>query len=58
VREDRNVLDLMTADYTFVNERLAEALRHRQRLRQPLPPRHARRRHAQGACSARARSCW
>ncbi|HYR92303.1 MAG TPA: DUF1592 domain-containing protein [Terriglobia bacterium] len=23
VREDRNVLDLMTADYTFVNERLA-----------------------------------
>jgi mono/diheme cytochrome c family protein len=24
VREDRNVIDLMTADYTFVNERLAE----------------------------------
>ena len=24
VREDRNVLDLMTADYTFVNERLAQ----------------------------------
>jgi hypothetical protein len=24
VREDRNVLDLLTADYTFVNERLAE----------------------------------
>ena len=23
MREDRNVLDLMTADYTFVNERLA-----------------------------------
>ena len=23
VREDRNALDLMTADYTFVNERLA-----------------------------------
>ena len=23
IREDRNVLDLMTADYTFVNERLA-----------------------------------
>jgi hypothetical protein len=23
VREDRNLLDLMTADYTFVNERLA-----------------------------------
>src|SRR5262249_47049668 len=24
VREDRNVLDLLTADYTFVNERLAK----------------------------------
>jgi mono/diheme cytochrome c family protein len=24
IREDRNVLDLMTADYTFVNERLAK----------------------------------
>ena len=23
MREDRNVLDLLTADYTFVNERLA-----------------------------------
>src|SRR6185503_19888830 len=23
IREDRNVLDLLTADYTFVNERLA-----------------------------------
>ena len=24
VHEDRNVLDLMTADYTFLNERLAQ----------------------------------
>ena len=24
MREDRNVLDLMTADYTFLNERLAK----------------------------------
>ena len=24
VREDRSVLDLLTADYSFVNERLAE----------------------------------
>ena len=24
MREDRNVLDLMTADYTFLNERLAQ----------------------------------
>ena len=28
MREDRNILDLLTADYTFVNERLAQALRH------------------------------
>ena len=41
MREDRSVLDLMTADYTFVNERLAQALRHPERLRQPLPPRDA-----------------
>jgi cytochrome c553 len=27
VREDRNVVDLLTADYTFVNERLAEHYR-------------------------------
>ncbi len=27
VREDRNVLDLMTADYTFLNERLAQHYR-------------------------------
>ena len=24
MREDRNVIDLLTADYTFVNERLAK----------------------------------
>ena len=46
MREDRNVLDLLTADYTFVNERLAQALRHARRLRQPVPPRHADRRRA------------
>ena len=28
VREDRNVLDLFTADYTFVNERIAKVYRH------------------------------
>ena len=28
MREDRNVVDLLTADYTFLNERLAQALRH------------------------------
>ena len=28
MREDRSVVDLLNADYTFVNERLAQALRH------------------------------
>ena len=41
VREDRSVLDLLTADYTFVNERLAQALRHPERRRRRLPPRDA-----------------
>ena len=41
-------LDLLTADYTFVNERLAQALRHPERLRQPLPPRAGDRRSARG----------
>ena len=51
VREDRSVLDLLTADYSFVNERLAQALRHPERHRQrrssactmpDVPPRPAR----------------
>ena len=49
MREDRNVLDLMTADYTFVNERLAHALRHPERVRQQFPSRDADRGCAQGA---------
>ena len=44
VREDRSVLDLLTADYTFVNERIARALRHPQRHRQRVPPRDGARR--------------
>ena len=39
MREDRNVLDLLRADYTFVNERLAKHYGLPRRLRQPLPPR-------------------
>ena len=39
VREDRSVFDLMNADYTFVNERLAQALRHPEHLRKRLPAR-------------------
>ena len=39
MREDRSVLDLMKADYTFVNERLARAIRDPEHLRQSVPPR-------------------
>ena len=39
--EDRSVLDLLNADYTFVDERLAQALRDSERLRQPVPARDA-----------------
>ena len=56
-REDRSVLDLLTADHTFLNERLGAALRHRRRARRPLPPRRARRTPRAGACSARAACC-
>ena len=37
VREDRSVLEFLDSDYTFVNERLAEALRHRGHQRRPIP---------------------
>ena len=40
--ENRSVLDLLTADYTFVNERLAEFLRHSGSQGQLLPAREAR----------------
>ena len=56
MREDRSVLDLLTADYTFVNERLAQALRHPERLRQPVPPRAGHRRRAPGPARARQHS--
>ena len=39
IREDRSVLDLLTADYTFVNERLARHYGIPGRLRQPVPAR-------------------
>ena len=45
--------ELLTADYTFVNERLARALRHAERLRQPLPPGARRRRGAPRAARPR-----
>ena len=46
VREDRSVFDLLNADYTFVNERLARHYGIPERLRQRLPPRPGRQRSA------------
>ena len=46
VREDRNVLDLLTADYTFVNERIARVYRHAEHRRRELPARDRARRAA------------
>ena len=42
IREDRGLLELLTADYTFVNERARPALRHPRRLRRALPARRRR----------------
>ena len=38
VREDRSIVSLLDADYTFVDERLARALRNPEYSRQLLPP--------------------
>ena len=46
--EDRNVGDLLTADHTFLNERLAQPLRHHLGARPAVPPRDARRSAALG----------
>ncbi len=51
LREDRSVMDLLNADYTFVNETTGAALRDSKRLRKPVPPR-------QGSQSMRAAGCW
>ena len=55
VREDRSVLDLLTADYTFVNERLARHYGIAERQRHGVPPRHPAGRTG-AACSGRAAS--
>ena len=44
VSEDRSVLDLLTADYTFVNERLAKHYGIPEPVRPAVPPRDAARR--------------
>ena len=56
VREDRSILDLITADYTFVNERIARhyGIAERQRRRTSAASRSPTRTAA--ACSARAAS--
>ena len=41
VREDRSLLELLAADYTFLNQRLAEHYGIPQRLRLAVPPRDA-----------------
>ena len=56
LREDRSVLDLLAADYTFVNERLARHYGIAGHLRQPLPPCSAARRRTAAGCSATAAS--
>ena len=53
-REDRSVLELLTADYTFLNERLALHYGITRRAGRPLPPRAADDT-VRSACSARAR---
>ena len=55
VRDDRSVLDLLTADYSFVNERIARHYGIPERHRAGVPPRRRCPRRA-AACSARAAS--
>ena len=50
VREDRNIADLLTADYTFVNGRLAHALQYSRRRRESVSPCDAQRPEPPGAC--------
>ncbi len=53
---DRSVVELLTANYTFVNERLARHYGIPERLRQPFPPRARIPTTGGRACSARAAS--
>ena len=57
MRENRGVMELLTADYTFLNERLAQHYGIPNVQGSRLPPRHAAgRQSARAACSARAAS--
>ena len=53
IREDRNVMDLLNADYTFVNERLARHYGIPECLRGPVPARHDQFAEAAAGCWAR-----
>ena len=56
MREDRSVVELLTADYSFLNERLARHYGDSEYLRQPFPPRHVQRWRCAAGCSARPAS--
>ena len=56
VREDRPIQELLRANYTFLNERLARHYGVTGHLRQPFPPRDADRRATASGCSARPAS--
>ena len=56
IREDRSIGELLTANYTFLNERLARHYGIPGVLRQPLPPGDAMPTTAAAACSATAAS--
>ena len=56
IHEDRNVLDLMTADDTFVNERLSRSTTAFRTSTAAISGASRCRRRAHGDCSARARS--
>ena len=58
MREDRSVLDLLTADYTFVNERLARHYGIPDVFGSQFRRVHADRRRRAAGCSARAPCCW
>ena len=58
LREDRSVLDLLRADYTFVNERVARHYGIHGRLRQPVPPRAAAATPPSAAACSRTGRFW
>ena len=59
IRENRSVLDLLRANYTFVNERLAKHYGIPNVYGSRFRAHHIRRRRASVAdCFARAASCW